>query len=256
MQRKMHLLLRIAVRGASCYNHLMNNQLDFKGPKQNSDAASQSAALFVSLYVVILAFFILLTANSQFDAEKTESVMDSVNKAFAMQVQTDTTFTDPSVGDEMSVQMVFDDIQQSVMSLVPMKEMDILTDGNRMVMTMETDSLFYPTDRNIRQDRAEFFDRLVQTLGKWQDDGSQIAVHFLQTLERQAAEDMTAQNQIEVARAGNFARTVENRGIAPENVRIGIHQGDAQLLHFEFIVQTFNPARMKPSTSLLGGEAP
>ena len=43
-----------------------------------------NAPLFVSVYVVILAFFIVLNSMSKVDQSKLENVVESVNQAFNM----------------------------------------------------------------------------------------------------------------------------------------------------------------------------
>lgn len=216
----------------------MSVQIDYQRSKKDRPGPENSAALFVSLYVVVLAFFILLTSNAQFDAEKTRNVTDSVKKAFSMEVPTDVEIELPSIGSELSVRQFFDEMQAAVHSVVPLAEMEVVTDGRNMTMTMDSTALFNRDDPHLRHDRRDFYTRLSDTMTKWRD-GMQMNLYFLQGVPHPSGSAADAAT-LQVTRAGNFARFMENRGAAPDSLNIAIAQGQAETITFTFEVTAFD----------------
>lgn len=239
----------------------MSADIDFKGAEKEKPSPDGAASLFVSLYVVILAFFILLTSNAQFDVEKTKHVVDSVNKAFSIEIPSETDVRIPSIGNELSTTQFFEDMQKSLQSVVPLEEMDVITDGQQMVITMESTALFNRDDPNLRYDRRHFYRRLAETMTKWRQDMA-MQLSMVQGVETPLSVDANAKSTLEVTRAGNFARFVENQGTEPRNINIAIEQGEPGIIRLIFEAQLFESEQAEtpsvtvpaePVTHSLGG---
>jgi hypothetical protein len=221
----------------------MNSNIIYQRQDNNKAGPENTAALFVSLYVVILAFFILLTSNAQFDAEKTQHVTDSVKKAFSVEIPTDVDVKTPHVGDQLSVTQFFEEMQSSVQSIVPLDEMEVITDGNRMIIKMDSTALFNRDDPSLRYDRRGFYTRLSDTMSKWRG-GMQMQLSFLQGVDKLLASDANASSTLEITRAGNFVRFMENRGAPPKNLSVAIEQGAGETITLIFDVLAFNAEKL------------
>ncbi|MCH2546985.1 MAG: hypothetical protein MK052_05195 [Alphaproteobacteria bacterium] len=217
----------------------MNANIDTQNNDSNDN--NNTAALFVSLYVVLLAFFILLTSNSQFDAEKTKNVTDSVKKAFSMDVPTDTNIKTPTHGSEVSVKQFFNELQTAVHSIVPIEEMDVITDGRTMVMKMQSTALFNRDDPNLRYDRRDFYRRLSDIMTKWRE-GMRMQLEFLQGVDK-SAQASTA-STLEITRAGNFARFMENRGTIPQSLSVALEQNAPDTITMIFTVVSLDTTKL------------
>lgn len=204
-------------------------------PHIDTDAEARTAALFVSLYVVILAFFILLTSNAQFDDKKTRIAIQSVNEAFSTEQELHVIPFTSSVGNEAVVMQMFESIQTAVATQVPLEEIRIITSGNVMRMTMPVSSLYHEGQANLRSDRSTFYRTVSKIVSKWQK-GAVIHLSYLQGVEKPLARGITAATALEVQRAGSFARGMENRGVPPETISIGVEQGHPDTLVFEFTI--------------------
>lgn len=232
----------------------MSADINFQSKEQDKPSPESSAALFVSLYVVILAFFILLTSNAQFDVEKTQHVVNSVNKAFSIDVVSKTDIQVKSLGNELSVTQFFEEMQSSLQSVVPLEEMKVITDGQQMRIEMEATALFNRDDPNLRYDRRNFYRRLSETATKWRK-GMDMHLSMLQGVEKPVAAGANAASTLEITRGGNFARFMENRGKAPETLSIAIEQGNAGKIILIFDVLSFDrekldfPAEEAPSST-------
>lgn len=221
----------------------MSADIDLKGSEREKPSPDNAASLFVSLYVVILAFFILLAANAQFDVEKTKSVMDSVNKAFSIEVLSETDMRINSIGDEVSVTQFFEDMQKSLQSVVPLEEMQVITDGQQMIITMHSTALFNRDDPNLRYDRRRFYHRLSETLTKWRE-GNDMHLTMVQGVKKPVSGSANASTTLEITRAGNFARFMENRGVAPHDLLIAIEQNNPDTISLIFDVVEFDPSKL------------
>lgn len=229
----------------------MSMKLDFTGPKPH-DNNQQTATLFVSLYVVVLAFFILLASHAQYDVEKSRNVLDSVNKAFAKEIKVDTSWVMESMGTEISATNIFNDIEGVITSVVPLEEIKVITDGRRMVIRMSADALFEAGSADLRPERSALYRRLSNTLTQWHKDGATMELTFTQGVKKQK-NPAPAAYDLEIARGGNLARLLENRGVAPENLTIGMAEDAPGELRFEFILQSMNPPVSASSITSEGG---
>lgn len=220
----------------------MNADINYQRSESSQASPDNTAALFVSLYVVILAFFILLTSSAQFDAEKTKNVTDSVKKAFSVDVPTDTDIKTPHVGSELSVTQFFNEMQSAVASVVPLEEMEVITDGGTMIIKMNSTALFNRDDPNLRHDRRDLYTRLSTTMSKWRS-GMQMQLSFLQGVEKPIVKRTSS--TLEITRAGNFARFMENRGAKPENLSIAIEQNNPDTITMIFDVLAFDANKLE-----------
>lgn len=215
----------------------MSADIEFQSHSKPKAGPENTAALFVSLYVVILAFFILLTSNAQFDVEKTKDVSESVKKAFSMDIPSETEVKRPTVGSELSVTQFFEEIQDSVKTVVPLEEMEVITDGTTMIMTMDSTALYNSGDSELRYDRSGFYERLSDTMGKWRE-GMLMTLTFVQGLPR------NTDSGLYVARGGNFARFMENHGSAPESLSVGIEEHGGDTITLIFDVRSFDANKL------------
>lgn len=221
----------------------MSSEINFQRSERDQPSPSNTAALFVSLYVVVLAFFIVLAANSQFDVEKTKTASQSVRKAFSTELETDVSVPLPSIGNELSVTQFFEEMQKSIQSVVPISEMEVVTDGQTMILKMPVTSLFNRDDPHLRHDRRDFYNRLVEPVRKWRS-GVELHLSFLHGTEKPAQHGATAFSSLEISRTGNFARFMENKGASPHSLSIALEQGNAGQLTFIFDVRAFDAGKL------------
>lgn len=221
----------------------MSSEITFQRSERDQSSPSNTAALFVSLYVVVLAFFIVLAANSQFDVEKTKAASQSVREAFSSDLETDVPFFAPSIGNELSVTQFFEEMQTSIQAVVPVSEMEVITDGQMMIMKMPVTALFNRDDPHLRHDRRDFYNRLIAPMRKWRG-GVELHLSFLHGTEKPAVGGANALSSLEISRTGNFARFMENKGVNPHGLSIALEQGNAGQLTFIFDVRAFDADKL------------
>lgn len=195
-----------------------------------------NAALFVSLYVVLLAFFILLVSMSQQDVKKMEEVSESVNKAFKLPKKLITPQVMPSIGADMNVQTFFSSMKDIVARSIPLEELKIVQSGNKLTLLIPTRLLYKPGDSELRPEHEVFLERLSTIFDEW-SGALRIDLSFLVGF----ATPLTATSDtaaLPVTRAGSFARDMVNRGVADKSITIGVSQQNPNDIELSFSVRS------------------
>ena len=125
-----------------------------------------NAPLFVSIYVVLLGFFIMLNTISRRDVEKTDQVFKSVSAAFSIPSQ----YRPPIVPDkptdmDPSILQMFQEIEQALASLIIRKGIEAVQVGNRMNITIAKADLYLDDSTKLRKENEDFAERISALRG-------------------------------------------------------------------------------------------
>jgi len=129
-------------------------------------ADGHTTALFLSLYVLVLAFFIVLVSMSSPEKIKSRAVMDSLTSTFASLLAPSgelTAFTSKE-GDFLAAQAFQEQIAAVFASPVRVARVEIVQPGRLMRVVMGADSLFLPETAEIREAHIPLLDRIVASL--------------------------------------------------------------------------------------------
>lgn len=223
---------------------------DLQRPQRAIDQGS-NAALFVSLYVVLLAFFILLNAISVWDKEKTEQVSQSVISAFKIPEKIRSQQIVQSLGvDDTSITSFFREMKDIVANFIPLEEITIIESGSVLSMEIPTRLLFAPGEITMRSEHEAYIGRLADALGTW-SDYYRIELGMVIGYDVPFADAPSAENQMQVARTGYFARDMEERGIPRELLSVGINPGSPHTVTLTFEVR---PADEIVTSPFMGGQ--
>jgi len=171
--------------------------------------------LFVALYLILLAFFILLNSVSEHAALRAVAAMESVKSTFndPRQVENRPTI-DPSAVDIAANDQVLSKISQAFIAKLEIKGRFSTQGGNTFQVQFPADRMFQRGSFRVRGDITPFLDQLVTAVqsapaGKKQ----QIAIMF-GTGPGPVAREMTRSQEVAVRRAGAIARHLREQGIA------------------------------------------
>lgn len=210
--------------------------------KRSLPPAPHVATLLVSVFLVLLCFFIVLSSHSQTDAKRRKAVLNSVNRTFsahekkpASGLPLPTDAVDPA-----SVNEFFNDVKISIATRVPLHEMKITLTGNIMILTLPSLSLFARENSKLRKDRTDFYAILSDILSRWQDS-AEISIRMVQNI----PSNNGAVSTLAIARAGNFARFLENRGVPPRRIAVATSDDTSDTISLIFDVAPLS-AQEKP----------
>jgi hypothetical protein len=193
-------------------------------------------ALFLALYLLLLAFFILLNTISTFEEVKTREVQESLSSAFAAilppttSLQTVTSIEGPVVAAE--------DMQEKLGHLfdtaIKVVRVEVIQPGKLMEVIMHVDQLFDPNSILIRERQANFMEQLAEVLAD-EEGYASYDMEMVMGSQIGAKGTIDTASNLQIARAGSFARELIDVGAPEDHLYVGIDPGaDPFIVTFRF----------------------
>jgi len=223
-----------------------------------AQGGSNTIALFLGLYLLILAFFILLVSISTPEKIKAKAVMDSLTSAFTtiLPPSTDLTVFTAKEGEVLSgmqFQAQINDVFATSMQVV---KVDVVQPGRLMRVEISAASLFMDEETIIREAQYPLLDRIVATLSS-RPPGMRYDLEFIIGSAYAGGESLPIGQTLEMSRAGVFVREMLARGAPPDTVSIGIIPGDPDHIVMWFFVRFSDEEKLRfdepEDTGPLGG---
>lgn len=214
----------------------------------NTQTASSSQLLGLSLFIMLLAFFIVLNAISSFEEKKMSPVMESVEAAFSNHVERKDTKPSvtpspvESINEGETVERLDALFQAQISSFEAKKnsrtgtmyvELPLET-FSKSIMTIGQEDL--TKTRRISGNKKFFLPTLISILKSDQQGVPYRMDVVLHTKENPAK----LQNQKPkfllktMKREGGFARQLEKAGLSQKLISMGIRQGDPEVVELVF----------------------
>lgn len=185
-----------------------------------------SLALFLGLYLLVLAFFVLLVTISTVEEVKSKAVMNSLSSTFSTLLPPTTdlqTFT-AKEGNIMAGPQFQERMTRIFATAISVAKVEVVQPGRLMRITVPVDSLFEPQSTALRPSVLELLDRMVTTIGA-RPPGVRHDTEFVVGVAPDADGLLPLAQTLESARAGAFARTMVGRGVPPDSIVVGIKPG-------------------------------
>ncbi len=211
-------------------------EIEDDGPTPPSPPANGAVALFLALYLLLLAFFILLNTISTFEEVKTREVQESLSSAFAAilppttSLQTVTSIEGPVVAAEDTQEK----LGQLFDTAIKVVRVEVIQPGKLMEIIMHVDQLFDPNSILIRERQANFMEQLAEVLA---DEEGYASYDMEMVMGSQLGSKGTIEidNNLQIARAGSFARELIDVGAPQDHLYVGIDPGaDPFIATFRF----------------------
>ena len=216
------------------------NQLEFsqEGPGEKQSAGSDTLAIFLGLYLLILAFFIILVSISQTEEIKAKAVQDSLTTTFASILTPPkelTSYTGQS-GEIVAGQQFLERIEGLFSTAIQVAKVETMQPGKQMRITMPADTLYFPEKADIRPAQNPLMDRVVASLSG-SPPGLRFDVEYVIGRQPTPEGGLPIGQTLEMSRAGAFAREMRNRGAPPDSVAIGMILGEPNVITMNFYVR-------------------
>ncbi|MGQ9365315.1 hypothetical protein [Azospirillum sp. ST 5-10] len=189
--------------------------------------------LYLSLFLLLLAFFIVLNAISVDSVRRARAVLKSVEQSFTIDPRL-LFGRDPvasRAGTVLAVQRL-DTLGDLFATTVAVDKVEVVAPGRQLEVRLPADGLFEPGTARLRLDRTGLLDRVAAAL-RQPLPGERIEVEFLVALSSTVA----SQPPSPIDRAGALARDLVARGAPAEGVSIGIERGAPGTARFVFSVR-------------------
>lgn len=202
---------------------------------QEEEYQQSSAFLFVSLYLVVLAFFILLNSIAHIEQERRKNAIQSVRNTFSHIDHSKDIPTIDSispVGSQIATKNYFAPVKRLASEILQLTDSSVVEYGNTMQLTISTRSFFHKESATLYEKSYEFFRKLSLELVKHSGKNSYMEVEFLFATapriypsktppfkERALAEHSLTLN---LARAGIIGRNLVQLGVPQRSVYVGV----------------------------------
>ena len=208
------------------------------------DSRSGTAIVFLSLFFLILAFFIVLVSISTIEKVKSKAVMSSVTTAFTTPPRTDpTTDFTAKEGDVLAGQAFQERITGVFATTMQVAKVKIVKPGRMMRAEMPSSAIFFEGEGRIRPNAVPFLDRIVAALSG-RPPGLRFDMEFVIGTAYNDDNVLPIGQTLEMARAGAFAREMVSRGAPPDSVSIGLAPGDREQITIRFYVRDLDEIRL------------
>ena len=201
------------------------------GPGKWGDANLKG---FLSLNLLLLAFFILLNARSTYEAIKVNAVLESVYRAFNGRVLVETNLSTQSaaIGPLEQATFFIDKLGRLFDSMVPAVYRENTPRGPVMVLELSETTIFRPGEATLQPGRQLFLARLVETL---RERPSPLISYRFEVLHGLTGGDGTKSLQA-FRRMSALAEYLVQQGVPLENLSIGTYATDQARVRFIFRV--------------------
>ncbi len=190
--------------------------------------------LFLSVYLLVLAFFILLNSIASYEEVKAKAVMESLSTTFADFGPGGT--TDPFVanfGDLAAARAFQQQMTRVFEAAIPAAQVSILRPGRLMQVELDAASLFLDDKAAIRPGQLPLLDRIVAALSA-PPPGLRHELEFVIGAPPGADGALPIGETPQVARAGAFAREMLARGAPPQALTAGLRLGSPERVRLLF----------------------
>jgi len=190
----------------------------------------------LSLYLLLLAFFILLNALSNLEEDRARVVIESVNEAFKGRVPADSSVAPyaAALGALDDSDALVDQLRNLFDSLIPAVSTDESADGPVLRLVLDAETLFQPGTARLARGRGLLFERAAKALLEPRDPPLYYELEFLHGVaESQSDAAPAVDTTLAIERAGTLVRQMVDFGLAPETLSAGLlpgREGDIQLV--------------------------
>jgi hypothetical protein len=221
-------------------------QVNFAGGNRPKSDTGSSITLFLALYLLVLAFFILLVSISSTEEVKSKALMDSLSSTFSsvLPPRMDLTTFNATTGEFLAA----DDFQRQVTGLfstvIGVEKVDAIQPGRLMRVEMDGNGLFELESDVVREGQYGFMDRLVAALSA-NPPGLRFEMEFVVPAPWSEDQTLPEEQSLPVRRAGAFARDLLERGAPPGSVSIGLKGSESSNVEIWFHIRALEENRIR-----------
>ncbi|MEO5375455.1 MAG: hypothetical protein H7840_14485 [Alphaproteobacteria bacterium] len=211
------------------------------GPQRPRPAGDSfgTSSLMLSLFLLLLVFFVVLTAMSSLDGIRTREVSNSLAATFAEPSPTQPPTTEPHPSGPPPL---VTEVRDAIETAIPAVRIRMVQPGDLMEARFEADALFFPDTATLRPAQGRLLDRLVAALSL-PPEGQRTLMEAVVGVDAVLPTTETT----EVARVGALAREMWRRGAPPDTAVFGLEPGEARMLRMTFRTVADDRARTKAS---------
>lgn len=189
--------------------------------RQRLNSSDGNIVAMLSLKLLLLAFFILLSTMSQFEAERSRAVMESVATTFEGHVAALRSLDNPAAGLEQleGSSSLVDQLKSLFRQTLPAVQMETSADGKVLRVEAAASALFRRRAAELAPGRGVFLNRLVRIIQAGRDGAGAYELQVLHSVRGMQARPA---GDLAIARTGTAVRRLSGLGLAREALSVGL----------------------------------
>ena len=264
--------------------------MDYDDDLKPAPRKDTGTLLFLSLFLLLLAFFILLNSLATFTETRSRAVLSSVAATFQTEdiSEISAEILVSTLGATPEPSEVIDEVERLWITAVPVTKVDVVSPGDDMIMEAPVTQVFVGAEARVRGDRDDLIQATASALAARIEGAVVITAitFFVENLTddytppaaaREAAEGAdpglvdlddpaasilpaTAMDgmPLAMARADAIARALVDAGAPPDGLQIALREGDPRKMQIRFFVRDADRSRLSfsdlaPSAEEAGG---
>lgn len=210
----------------------------------HSESQNSTHAIFVSLYLALLAFFILLFTISKIDDSRGQKVVESVINVFspnALLLSSEMEILPYLSVSELLVKKRIAVLKETMEEHLPLADIESLENGDTLFIEMPTLLLFKEGESQFNQEQYDSLKQVASAV-KEKSGGTYIEAEII------IGEDIYSSNHslqdLAMSRASSLAHFLELQEVESKSIKVGISSAHPHITKIRFIVtplENINP---------------
>ncbi len=212
--------------------------MDEFDPTNSESVKETGPILFLSLFLLLLAFFILLNAISVRDDVRTRAVIDSLVLTFQAPKDMETSKSNfaSALDDTPSADGLMRLMRQAWEGSTPLTRVRQLSSGRVMLVTAPLHEYFTGRETSMRGDRRDLILQVAKTLAA-KGDGLVSELQFVLDQNAVKGADGAVDSAVQLARISIFARELVANGAPADTITVGFRRGLERNFQLRYFVR-------------------
>ena len=212
----------------------LKNEFDTEDPPARPDIVP----VFLGLFLLVLAFFIMLVSISTFEEVKSSRVMDSLTSTFTtvLPPTSDPVDFNAKDGDILAGEAFQEQITSIFSTAIQVENIEVVQPGRLMRLQMRVNVLYLDGQTAVREDQYPLLDRIVAVLSN-RPPGLRQDMEVIIGSRVTEGVSLPVGQTLEMSRVGALARLMVSRGAPPDAVSVGLKPGDPNEISIWFWVR-------------------
>ena len=195
-------------------------------PKAKVGANDPSVVLFLGLYLLLLALFIMLNSISTIDEERSAQAVDSVGEAFSELLPSQFRSENDLIaqGAVVATDTFKGELTAALASILAVSEVESLG-GNQLRVETDVESLFDESEEAFNDDASVFLDRIGRVFRRT-EEGQRRELEIIIGVGDQLPEQVDAESNQALRQVARFTSELIDRNVPENLMSIGLSPGD------------------------------
>lgn len=211
----------------------------------------------LSLYLLLLAFFVLLYNHSRVEDAKARRVAGSLQATFAQprEKRDEPTPSTSPLADNLAAAQFLESIRQTVKRQIPLAELDIVKRGRLLRARLAENDLFREGSSEIWEGRRDMIGRIAEAMAA-HPAGLRYDLEVLFASPWITPRQLGNSPPLVIRRATAMAQALERQGAPSGSVSVGVRQGETGWIDLKFHVRSEEESRQALPVDGADGAAP